>query len=99
MDPRQLKKFRSGEMRPTATLDLHGYQLLEARDEFFSFMDSVADTHKCVLVVTGVGSGRLREGLKYWLMDHPAVLSTSPAQPRHGGDGAVYVLLKTRRAE
>lgn len=99
MDPRQLKKFRTGQMRPSAVLDLHGYDLLSARAAFFDFIEEVQGQHKCVLVITGVGSGRLQEGLRYWLMDSSAVLTTAPATPKDGGMGALYVLLKTRNAQ
>jgi DNA-nicking Smr family endonuclease len=59
---------------------------------------------RCVLVVTGKGGGEgrgvLRQMVPRWLGEashRQYVLTFCPAQPRHGGDGALYVLLKRRR--
>lgn len=44
--------------------------------------------------------GVLRSGLPRWLNEpalRPMVLAVTPAQPQHGGQGAVYVMLKRRR--
>lgn len=44
--------------------------------------------------------GALRSGLPRWLNEpslRPMVLAVTPAQPQHGGQGAVYVMLKRRR--
>ncbi len=44
--------------------------------------------------------GVLRTGLPRWLNEpalRPLVLAVTPAQPQHGGQGAVYVLLKRQR--
>jgi len=45
-------------------------------------------------------SGILRQRVPRWLEEQPlvgCVLAYSPAQPEHGGSGALYVLLKRRR--
>ncbi len=45
--------------------------------------------------------GVLRSGLPRWLNEpalRPLVLAVTPAQPQHGGQGAVYVMLKRFRA-
>lgn len=45
--------------------------------------------------------GVLRSGLPRWLNEpalRPMVLAVTPAQPQHGGQGAVYVMLKRNRA-
>lgn len=44
--------------------------------------------------------GQIRQNLPVWLADAelaPFILSTSPARPEHGGNGAVYVLLRRQR--
>jgi len=44
--------------------------------------------------------GVLRSGLPRWLNEpvlRPMVLAVTPAQPQHGGQGAVYVMLKRSR--
>lgn len=48
-----------------------------------------------------VGSGILRKAVPGWLSSpdmRAAVLSFEPAGPSHGGDGALYVRLRARRA-
>nr|WP_281354695.1 Smr/MutS family protein [Roseospira navarrensis] len=60
---------------------------------------------RCVLVVTGKGSGRegggvLRRDVPHWLGlpdVRRIVLSVTQAQIRDGGEGALYVLLRRRR--
>jgi DNA-nicking Smr family endonuclease len=62
---------------------------------------------RCVLVITGKGiwrseAGILREMVPRWLNEAPnraRVLAIAHAQPRHGGQGALYVLLKRKRQE
>ena len=56
-----------------------------------------------MLVVTGKGlesGGTLRHMVPRWLNEEPnraRVLAFCPAQPRHGGGGALYVLIRRRR--
>jgi len=55
---------------------------------------------RCVRVVHGKASGAsdkpalLKSRVNSWLRQHPEVLGFASCQPRHGGTGAVYVLLK-----
>ena len=69
--------------------------------------ESQAAGRRLVLVVTGKGrgadgisSGVIRRDAPHWLARPPnaaRVLDTAPAQPRHGGEGALYVYLRKRR--
>lgn len=58
---------------------------------------------RCVLVITGKGprlSGVLRAHLPGWLAApniRPIIASYAPAHIRHGGAGAFYVMLKSKR--
>ena len=55
---------------------------------------------RCVLVITGHGrfsGGVLKEAVPRWLHEAEMrrhVLAIAPAQPRHGGTGALYALLR-----
>lgn len=71
------------------------------------------DGKRCVLVITGKGTPRRDEGVMpdrsagilrrlvpRWLGDannRERILAQQPAQPKDGGSGAIYVLLKRRR--
>ncbi len=63
------------------------------------------DGLRTVLVITGNGGfgdarGVLREAVPRWLNQsglRPRVLSCAWAQPKHGGAGALYVLLRRER--
>jgi DNA-nicking Smr family endonuclease len=59
---------------------------------------------RCVLVITGKGtregSGVLRANVPRWLNQAPLrdrILGFSYARPQHGGEGALYVLIRRRR--
>ena len=68
---------------------------------------------RCVLVITGKGPGEggrrdplssgqgvLKRMVPEWLQDgalKPLILKTETARPQHGGEGAIYVLLRRKR--
>ena len=97
---RTRQRLRRGQLRPEATLDLHGMTRHEAHTALERFLARVHATGKrCVLVIHGIGRGSatggvLRQALPGWLAAHPEVLDSAPAQPTDGGTGACYVLLR-----
>jgi len=112
MDRRTADKFRRGQMAIEGVLDLHGHHQPRAHSELNAFISAAAAGGKrCLLVVTGKGErqgvekgwrgkGVLREAVPGWLnapSNRAHVLSFCPAQPKDGGDGALYVLLKRNR--
>lgn len=106
LDRRKAERLSRGKLPIEATLDLHGLRQAEAHRRLESFLaDSQAAGKRCVLVVTGKGlhkeeAGVLRSAVPRWLNEQPnraRVLSFDYAQPRHGGTGALYVLLRRRR--
>ena len=53
-----------------------------------------------VLIVTGKGQGILKDAVPRWLNESPnrgRILLVAQAQPKDGGGGALYVLLRRRR--
>jgi DNA-nicking Smr family endonuclease len=100
LDKRTAQRFRRGEMPIEARLDLHGMFEEEAHRATASFIARAhADGLRLVLLITGKG-GVLREAVPRWLDEgatRARVLATSWAQPRHGGGGALYVLLRRHR--
>ncbi len=106
VDGRTLDRLKRGRLRPEARLDLHGMTQDEAHGALVSFMaDAQAGGKRCVIVITGrgrnsEGGGVLRNQTPNWL-NTPAIrariLAFATAQPRDGGDGALYVLLRRIR--
>ena len=106
VDRRTAEKFRRGQLAVEARLDLHGLTQEEAHRALVSFVQQAhASGLRTVLVVTGKGGfgdtrGVLRDAVPRWLNEgdlRPRVLSCAWAQPRHGGGGALYVLLRRQR--
>ena len=98
---RLLRQLKRGDLRPEAQLDLHGQTVAEAGTQLSHFLDDVQATGlRCICVVHGKGhrsaEGRpvLKTQINQWLRDTPAVLAFCSAQPKDGGMGAVYVLLR-----
>ena len=105
---RQADLLRGGEIAIEAQLDLHGFVRREAAGKVAAFLaQSARRGLRCVLVITGQGRrdplaearGVLRRELEGWLnvpTTRPLVRACVPAQKRHGGQGAFYVLLRRR---
>lgn len=100
-------RLRKGRRTPDARLDLHGMTALAAHRALAAFLfESRAAGRRCVLVITGKGGfgderpGILRREAPFWLETPPLseiVVNVTPAHPRHGGGGALYVYLRKAR--
>jgi DNA-nicking Smr family endonuclease len=104
LDPKVYRQLRAGQFSPEAHLDLHG---LNAEQAMFALLPFVREHYlagkRCLLVIPGRGANSpggvavLKEELKSWLTRDPlrrVVLAFATAQSRHGGAGALYVLLR-----
>lgn len=97
------KKFRRGEYRREAELDLHGYTGEQARKRLAEFLtDARRHDCRCVSVIHGKGLSSnegpiLKTRVNSWLRQRGDVLAFHSARPNDGGTGAVYVLLKSNR--
>jgi len=97
------RKFKQGRYDMEARLDLHRMTAAIARHELFDFIE---ECHKlglrCVIIIHGKGESKadqerasiLKGCANHWLRELDVVQAFHSAQPRHGGTGAVYVLLK-----
>lgn len=101
LDRRTWLKLRRGLYPLDARLDLHGLTQAEAHGRLAAFLaQAQARGNRCVLVITGRGTrhgGTLRSMTPRWLDEQPnrsRVLAYAQAQLHHGGDGALYVLLR-----
>jgi DNA-nicking Smr family endonuclease len=106
IDKRQVERFRRGKTPIEGRIDLHGRTQAEAHDDLHAFLNRAAAAGKrCVLVITGKGTtggkiGILRENVPRWLNEpslRKHILTFDYAEPQHGGEGALYVLLKRKK--
>jgi DNA-nicking Smr family endonuclease len=102
LQQRQLQRFRRGQLRCTAELDMHGMTTTIARSELMAFITRCQERRiRCACLIHGKGYGSggaapvLKNRLNSWLRQHHDVLAFSSAQARHGGSGALYVLLRS----
>ena len=106
LDRRNAQRLKRGQMAIEARLDLHGMTQVEAHGALARFIArSFGEGRRAVLVITGKGmrdgEGVLRRAVPRWLDDpalRPMILAREEAQPRHGGAGALYVLLRRQRS-
>lgn len=103
MDDRTFERLRQGRFSIEAEIDLHGMRRHEAGPALKAFVvEAAARGLGCVRVVHGKGSRSgpdgpvLKAHVAEWLARWEQVLAVTSARPKHGGTGAVYVLLKRR---
>lgn len=103
------RRLARGEVAPDLSVDLHGLNLAEAYDLLDSSLGrAVAGGARLLLLVTGkpprgeppVSRGRIRAAVGDWLAASPhsgSIAAVRGAHPRHGGTGALYIVLRRRR--
>jgi DNA-nicking Smr family endonuclease len=95
-----LKKLRQGKQPIEHILDLHGLTVAEARKMLQEFLgECEASGLRHVIIVHGKGFRSkdkpvIKPMVNRWLRAADNVLAFHSAQPKDGGNGAVYVLLK-----
>ena len=107
LDIKTFQQLKAGSLSVAAHLDLHGMTTDQAQESLLFFIrESYLQGHRCVLVVTGRGRNSpggqsiLRSETGTWLTKDPlrrVVLAYCTAQPKDGGAGAVYVLLRRQK--
>ncbi|MDT0575754.1 Smr/MutS family protein [Croceicoccus sp. F390] len=106
------RKMARASVAPDFTLDLHGHTLDAAYARLNAgLQQAVAQGARLLLIVAGKPRpvhaadrserrGAIRAKLMDWIAAGPhagSVAAIRPAHPRHGGQGALYVVLKRRR--
>ena len=106
------RRFRAGAVEPDFTLDLHGHTLDQAHARLDDGLAQAKGMGaRVVLVIAGrprpvdaadrgTQRGAIRAKLLDWLAAGPHggdVAAIRKAHRRHGGDGALYLVLKRRR--
>lgn len=98
-----LRKLKRGGFSVSASLDLHGMTIEQARLATSEFLrEERRELKCCVRIVHGKGyrskDGQplLKNMLNRWLPQREDVIAFCSAPPHDGGTGAMYVLLKRR---
>lgn len=107
LDSKIFQQLKAGSLSAEGHLDLHGQNADQALDSLLFFMrESYLAGRRMVLVIPGRGRnsprglGVLRQELQTWLTREPLrriVLAFCTAQPRDGGTGALYILLRKQK--
>ncbi len=105
-DRRTYERLKEGRIPIEGQVDLHGCTQEEAFVAVNKFLDEAwFEGRRCLLVITGKGTARdgggvLRSAVPGWITDgahRERLIGIGPADGRHGGDGALYVLLRRPR--
>lgn len=102
------KRLRRGLVGPDRMVDLHGHTLTTAHAALdAAIAGAVAADARLLLVVTGrpprpgsPGRGLIRAAIPDWLAASgwaSRIAAVRNAHPRHGGAGAIYLVLRRRR--
>lgn len=111
LDGRWEKQIRRGQLMPEMAIDLHGHTLALAHQRLErALVQSLADGVRVLLVVTGKPRenrggeegrrGAIRAEIGHWLQSSSMadrIASVRTAHPRHGGTGALYIILRRRK--
>ncbi len=106
LDKRTAQRLKRGQLAIDGRIDLHGMTQAEAHGALTAYLERAqGSTRHCILVITGKGrvsenGGVLRVMAPRWLnapANRARVLAIAPAQPKDGGAGALYVLLRRLR--
>ena len=93
-----IKKFTTKKAFIDATLDLHGYSRVSAKNKFIDFIDLCRNkNYRYILIITGKGKGLIREALFEWVREDeifPLIVGYSHAHRLQGGDGAFVLHLR-----
>src|SRR5580704_10959130 len=101
IDRANAERLKRGKHPIEARLDLHGMTQDEAHHTLLRFVRTArAGGKRCVLIITGrgnFGGGVLKAAVPRWLAEaefRAHLLAIATAQPRDGGAGALYVMLR-----
>ena len=107
LDAKIFRKLQSGQYSVQGHLDLHGMNTTQAQIAVLDFVRrNFLEGKRCVLLIPGrgrnspMGQGVLRQEISTWLTQAPLkriILAFCTAQPKHGGSGAIYLLLRQAR--
>lgn len=102
----QMRKLKAGQIGFEGSLDLHGMSVEKARETLWAFLAEATKLEiRCVRITHGKAArldGKrplIKSHVNTWLRQHPQVLGFTSCSGKHGGSGAVYVMLKRTMLE
>lgn len=105
------RRIQKGQLQPEMSIDLHGHSLALAHQRLErALTEAVARDVRVLLVIAGKardrsssadrpGRGAIRAEIGHWLENNALshrIASIRNAHPRHGGAGALYVILRRK---
>ncbi|OGT43937.1 MAG: hypothetical protein A3F13_00645 [Gammaproteobacteria bacterium RIFCSPHIGHO2_12_FULL_40_19] len=100
---KRFAQLRQGKTRIEATLDLHQHTTDEAIHATDIFLKQSHKNHlRLVCIIHGKGHYSadnkpvIKNLLNHFLRQHPLVLAFHSSKNKHGGTGAIYVLIKSK---
>jgi len=101
LSKKNIRDFSKGNVFIENKLDLHGYNLVEAKNLLENFINqSVENGKRLILVITGKGKegeGIIKNNIVSWLNAKDLrnkILAVNYASKKHGGSGAIYIFLR-----
>jgi DNA-nicking Smr family endonuclease len=103
------RRLRRGIVQPERTIDLHGHTLASAHAALDHGIErAIVDDVRVILLITGRAPkgeaphrrGLIRAAIGDWLAASrhaPRIAAVRGAHPRHGGEGALYLILRRTR--
>lgn len=102
----QMRRLKAGLIAFEGGIDLHGMRVEQARKLLWDFLAEAKQFEvRCVRITHGKAARvdgskpMLKSHVNTWLRQHPQVLAFCSCAAKHGGSGAVYVLLKRTMME
>ncbi|UYZ82997.1 Smr/MutS family protein [Entomomonas sp. E2T0] len=102
----QMRRLKAGQIPFAGSIDLHGLTVDQSRKLLWEFLDEATKLEiRCVRVTHGKALRKdkskpiIKSYINTWLRQHPQILGFCSCQPKHGGTGAVYIILKRTMLE
>ena len=101
LSKKNIRDFNKGNVFIENKLDLHGFNQVDAKILLEDFINqSIENGKRLILIITGKGKegeGVIKNNIISWLNNKSLrnkILAVNHASKKHGGSGAIYILLR-----
>ena len=101
LSKKNIRDFNKGNVFIENKLDLHGFNQVDAKNLLEDFINqSIENGKRLILIITGKGKegeGVIKNNIISWLNNKSLrnkILAVNHASKKHGGSGAIYILLR-----